>query len=51
LTLGLLAAHAARADVQKGAHLARQWCANCHIIDSNTAGAVPSPNALTIFLA
>jgi mono/diheme cytochrome c family protein len=41
LTLGLLAAHAARADVQKGAQLARQWCANCHIIDGNTAGAVP----------
>jgi mono/diheme cytochrome c family protein len=41
LTLGLLAAHAARADVRKGAQLARQWCANCHIIDGNTAGAVP----------
>ena len=36
-----LAAHAARADVQKGAQIARQWCANCHVIGGNTAGAVP----------
>ena len=41
LVLALVAAHAARADVQKGAQLARQWCANCHVIDSNPAGAVP----------
>ena len=42
LSLGLaVAGHATWADVQKGAQLARQWCANCHIIDGNTAGAVP----------
>ena len=41
LTLGLIAAQACRADVQKGAQLARQWCANCHIINGNPSGAVP----------
>jgi mono/diheme cytochrome c family protein len=41
LTLGFLAAHGARADVQKGPQLARQWCANCHVIDRNPAGPVP----------
>jgi mono/diheme cytochrome c family protein len=41
LTLGLVAAHAVRADVNKGAQIARQWCANCHIIDGNPVGAVP----------
>ena len=41
LVLTLVAAHAARADVQKGAQLARQWCANCHVIDGNSAAAVP----------
>ena len=35
------AAHTARADVQKGAQLARQWCANCHVIGGSPAGAVP----------
>ena len=41
LTLGLAAAHAVRADVQKGAQLAGQWCAHCHVIGGNTAGAAP----------
>ena len=41
LTLGFLAAHGARADAQKGAQLARQWCANCHVIGGNPTGAVP----------
>jgi mono/diheme cytochrome c family protein len=56
-------AHAA--DAATGAHLARQWCANCHVIDgAGTAGAVPqgppsfrtiakrvSPGALRAFLS
>ena len=41
LALVLVGPHAARADVQKGAQLARQWCANCHVIGSRPAGAVP----------
>ena len=41
LLLGLVAAQAARADAAKGAQLARQWCANCHVIGGNPAGAVP----------
>jgi cytochrome c len=41
LVLALVAAHPARADAQKGAQLARQWCANCHVIDGNPAAAVP----------
>ena len=41
LVLAVVAAHAARAVSQKGAQLARQWCANCHVIDSNPAGPVP----------
>jgi mono/diheme cytochrome c family protein len=33
---------ATRADAQKGAQLARQWCANCHVIGGgNPTGAVP----------
>ena len=32
LALVLVGPHAARAD---------QWCANCHVIDSRPAGAVP----------
>jgi len=39
--LGLVAAHAARADVAKGAQLARQWCANCHVINNSPSGGVP----------
>jgi len=43
LTLSVLALvpHAVRADVEKGAQLARQWCANCHVIGGNPPGAVP----------
>jgi len=41
LMLGLVAAHAAWADVAKGAQLARQWCANCHVINNNPSGGVP----------
>jgi cytochrome c len=37
----LVAAHSVRADVQKGAQIARQWCANCHVIDGTSAAAVP----------
>jgi mono/diheme cytochrome c family protein len=39
--LALIATHPARADAQKGAQLARQWCANCHVVGSNPAGTVP----------
>jgi cytochrome c len=39
--IGLVPAPAALADVQKGAQLSRQWCANCHVIDRKQAGAVP----------
>jgi cytochrome c len=28
------------ADVAKGAQLARQWCANCHVVDGSGAAAV-----------
>ena len=43
LTLLVLALvpHAVQADAQKGAQLARQWCANCHVIGGNPTGAVP----------
>jgi cytochrome c len=41
LVLAVVAAHAARADVSKGAQIARQWCANCHVIGDRNAGAVP----------
>ena len=30
-----------RRRCQKGAQIARQWCANCHLIGGNPAGAVP----------
>jgi mono/diheme cytochrome c family protein len=33
--------NSARADVQKGAQLARQWCANCHVIGGKPTSAVP----------
>jgi cytochrome c len=36
-----LAAHSAHADANKGAQIARQWCANCHVIGGNPAGPVP----------
>ncbi len=28
------------ADLQRGAALARQWCANCHVIGAEAPGAV-----------
>ena len=37
----LLVANGAYADVQKGAQLAQQWCANCHVVGGKQAGAVP----------
>ena len=36
-----LVANGAYADAQKGAQLARQWCANCHVVGSKQEGAVP----------
>ena len=30
-----LASHPAHADAVSGERLARQWCANCHVIDSS----------------
>ena len=31
----------ALADAANGERLARQWCANCHVIGGNPPGAVP----------
>lgn len=39
--LALGNAHPARAAADNGAQLARQWCANCHVIGNNSAGPVP----------
>src|SRR5262245_30292369 len=39
--LVFLVTNSAWADVQKGAQLARQWCANCHVVGGKQAGAVP----------
>ena len=36
-----IAAHPAQADATKGAQIARQWCANCHVIGASSAAAVP----------
>jgi cytochrome c len=52
-TLGLWAAFAATAsatDVATGEKLARQWCANCHVIGTSAAGTVQQgpPNFTTI---
>jgi len=41
LVPALVAAHSIRADVNKGVQLARQWCANCHVINGSSAAAVP----------
>jgi mono/diheme cytochrome c family protein len=41
LVLALVTPHAVLADAQKGAQLARQWCANCHVIGGNPVAAVP----------
>ena len=39
--IACLTAVPARADASKGAQIARQWCANCHVIGGNPAGPVP----------
>jgi cytochrome c len=39
--LACLAIRSAHADAAKGAQIARQWCANCHVIGGNPAGPVP----------
>jgi cytochrome c len=41
LLAACLAVHSAQADTSKGAQIARQWCANCHVIGGNPAGPVP----------
>ena len=41
LMLALGNTYPARADADKGAQLARQWCASCHVIGNNSAGPVP----------
>jgi cytochrome c len=33
--------HPAHADAARGGQLARQWCANCHVISTNPSGGVP----------
>lgn len=43
LVVSVLACFAIRpvhADAARGAQIAQQWCANCHMIGGNTAGAV-----------
>ena len=39
LLLAGLAPAAARADAANGERLARQWCANCHVIDGGGSAA------------
>jgi mono/diheme cytochrome c family protein len=39
--IACLIALPAHADAAKGAQIARQWCANCHVIGGNSAGPVP----------
>jgi cytochrome c len=39
--LAAVAAHTAHADANKGAEIARQWCANCHVVGGNPASPVP----------
>jgi cytochrome c len=39
--LAFLAARPVQADAAKGAQIAQQWCANCHVIGGNSAGPVP----------
>jgi cytochrome c len=41
LVLAAEAAHPVRADVAKGAQIAHQWCANCHVVGANPTAAVP----------
>jgi mono/diheme cytochrome c family protein len=40
LVLAAVSGHPARADVARGGQLARQWCANCHIIENHPSGGV-----------
>jgi mono/diheme cytochrome c family protein len=39
--IACLTALPAHADAAKGAQIARQWCANCHLIGGKPAGSVP----------
>jgi cytochrome c len=39
--LFLAAVGPAHADAARGGQLARQWCANCHLVETNAARAVP----------
>ena len=39
--ISYLTAAPAHADAGKGAQIARQWCANCHVIGGNPAGPAP----------
>jgi mono/diheme cytochrome c family protein len=42
LLLAWLVPVAARADAAEGERLARQWCANCHVIDdAGSAATIP----------
>jgi len=41
LVLAAVSGHPACADVARGGQLARQWCANCHIVDNNPSGVAP----------
>jgi cytochrome c len=40
-TLPLAAGVPAYADAVRGGQLARQWCANCHVVDGNAGRTVP----------
>jgi len=35
-----VATHPADADVARGGQLARQWCANCHVVGEDPSGTV-----------
>jgi cytochrome c len=41
LVLAVVGAHPVRADAGKGGQLARQWCANCHLIGDERSGPIP----------
>ena len=41
LILAAQSTHPVLAEVAKGAQIARQWCANCHVVGPNPTGAVP----------
>ncbi len=40
LSAGIGAASASAADGARGGQLARQWCANCHVVGDSPAGTV-----------